>query len=415
MYKLNFLNYKYNGKYYFQTHFDKSIKIDDIELIDEFTKEKKFTEEKLLQILNKFNYSFGSAEFLKKNNIVIEVSCYRKKVMKILDCLIALIEDTNNNHNINTIFVYSKTYGYRAINIVKAAVELEEEFQIERLYQDDMKIKFNNGYIYDINTKDNIFGENILGCEITRSKSITLHLLSTHDINVPKQKMFYIDRLDRLKEFVDQIKYPICLKPDNMYESKDVFPCVKNDNELNGITEYYKLLYKKFVVEKHIVGNTYRLYYCYGEIIGAIQKGFRFIIGDGLHTIESLIKEKYKLTPLEHYTEECYLTLERMNLGMNEVLEAGEKIHIGNTATDCDFEDFDINLIDPYYNKLAKDVSKAIGLNIFAIDLIAYSLHDIKDIIPTVLEIQEGPEFGRGNLNVNTYYRKILKELSYSR
>lgn len=104
------------------------------------------------------------------------------------------------------------------------------------------------------------------------SKSLTNFLLSTHGINVPKQKLFFIEDLSCTNEFIVEIKYPVCLKPNNLSESKDVYPNIQNREELDRVIAYYKTLHNKFVIEKRHLRNAYRLYYCYGKVLVAIQK-----------------------------------------------------------------------------------------------------------------------------------------------
>lgn len=411
MYKLNCLNYKYNNYYYFQIDSNKCIKINDTLLIEKLKNKESFLESELLDMLGK-DYSAENIKFFTEKNLVIKEDDYRNILIDILEKLIYHIEYSPKNDNINSIFVYSNNYGYRSINIVKSAIELGIKFTIERNYKNDMKIKFENGYIYDINTNYHIYNENICAINIARSKSLTSHFLQSHDIKVPKKRLFYINDLSEIEKFIDKIRYPICIKPDDSCQGQDVFPNIINKIEFERVINYYNNLYKEFIVEESIIGKSYRLFFCYGEIIGAIYKPKRFIIGDGLNTIEFLIEQKYKYNDISVYDEEFYLMLDRNKLNLKHILPLNCKLVISNKGTSNDFVDFDIKNLNPYYNILALKVSKALGLNIFAIDLISDSLNDVSGNLPTINEIQEGPEFGRGDLNVNKFYNKVVKILS---
>lgn len=412
MFKLNCLNYKYNNQYYFQQNHNKSIKIPDYDFIENLKKQEYFSEISLIDILSKHNYSKDEIKFLTDNNILIKKTNYKETILNILENLLHSIYYKDNTTLINSIFIYSKFYGYNLIHVIKAAIELDRHFIIERCSKNDMKIKFSNGYTYDINTEYDVFNQNVIGCTITRSKSLTSYLLSTHNIKVPRQKLFYTSDLSPLKDFIKEIKYPICLKPDNMCECIDVFPLIENELELDIILNYYRPLYDKFVVEKTIIGNTYRLYYCYGTIIGAIQKHTRFIIGDGVNSIYTLIINKYNSTTLETLNKESYFMLNKLQLNEDDVLPLGRKIYISNTGTtDNGFVYFNVENLDPYYSELALNISRAIGLDIFAVDLIAKSLTNVDEELPTIVEVQDNPSFSKNNLIVDIYYLNIIKNL----
>ncbi len=409
MYRLNCINYCYNDQYYFQVEYNRAIKIKNVTLIDSLKNKNIITEESLTSILNQNGFSLDCVQFLIKNNIILKDEDYKKTMVYMLKKLLNLIENGEVNE-INSIFVYSPIYGFRTINMCISAIELDCRFQIKRSSINDMTIIFESGYVYDINTKYNIFGENITGCIITMSKSLTNYFLASHGIKVPKQRLFFCEDLRGLDKFVDEIQYPICLKPNNMAESKDVYPRIQSRAELDRAIVYYKSRYKEFVVEKSHFGNTFRLFYCYGEIIGATQKSVCYVIGDGISTIENLINNKYPPKTFESIKNQCLMIFDRLKVSKNNILPRGTRLNISETGTESKFNYIQLNKIDKLYIELASKVARVTGLNNFAIDLLADSLYS-KSSEPIIVELQESPEFDRGDAFAYKYYAKVVQSI----
>lgn len=269
-----------------------------------------------------------------------------------------------------------------------------------------MRVYVNEYLTFDSEEKE-LFYENLICRCISESKSMTNFLLASHGFRVPDQILLDISDMSLLESFIKKIDFPICVKPDNLTESMDVFPDIKDNNELLKIIEYMKSFHERIVVEKHIDGRLFRLYCCDGKLVGATEKRRRYVIGDGVSTVEDLARKKYQYTFLEGMTKENSIFLLRQGITEKTVPKGDAKVEIGEVCTDSDFAVYFAKDIHKDYFSFVKRIEQVIKLNFFAIDIIASSLEKFNDSV-FVIELQDSPEFGRGNKMADIFYESFI-------
>jgi len=404
-YIINCLHYYYNGYYYFQSTGEKAIKNSDIQFVSKL-KSIELLPCRINELLIELDYSEASFDDLVDRNIIIPKRIYKETVLRIIDDFIDNLENNSGHCSINSIFVYSEKIGFRCVNIIKAAIVLGRKVEITRYDTTGMNIFVDRIFVCDTNS-ENIYKENPVSINITKSKSLSNFILQSHGINVPKQELVNMKCIEKIKSFIETNGYPVCLKPDMLTESIDVFCNIQNTDELQIALEYLSTRYKYIVIEKSVPGNLYRLYYCGGEMIGITQKLKKYIIGDGVRNIDDLIRQKYKNTAMETVTKENQLVLKRNGLTPETVVDINEKVIISDVATDSDFQVYSTEFGHNKFQQLLEHIASIMKMNFFAIDLIAESI--CIDCIPCVIEIQESPEFGRNNPLADDFYLAYVK------
>src|SRR5699024_8618363 len=96
---------------------------------------------------------------------------------------------------------------------------------------------------------------------ICQSKEKTKSILSKKGISTPVGDVFNINDKN-ITIYADDIGYPVVIKPPNGSMGKGVYTNITNHEELEKCLEDYRSRYnyQNVIVEKHYVGNEYRIY-----------------------------------------------------------------------------------------------------------------------------------------------------------
>lgn len=405
-YFINPLHYRFKDIFYFQISGSEAINITSTDLILALSdNELNFT--KIREILDRLNFTEKTFEILLQKKIIIPAELYPKTIITILEQFEQNLYTSDYSNSINSIFPYSESYSYRIVSVIKAALSLNKTFVLDRISDSGMCVKFKNGYVYNI-ISENCFNEDPVSIQITKSKSLSSFLLRSHMINVPAQCVLSPKDKEVAFNMAKKIGYPLCIKPDDRAESIDVFPQIYTETELLTVLEYVSKKYDKIILEKHIVGKVYRLYYCFGMLNLAIEKRRKYVIGDGCSTVSKLATQKYGATDLHKYHMDFLLSLAQQNVQPITILPHGCQINISNTANENDFTI--THLINKEFFTWVERIAGIIGMNAFAIDIISDSLSMFNN--PAVLEIQECPEFHCDNPIADVFYIELIKNLT---
>ena len=225
-----------------------------------------------------------------------------------------------------------------------------------------------------------------IGVELACDKDDTKHLLEQAEVPIPKGDIIRTER--GLKEVIDDIGYPIVIKP-------------VNGNHGRGITTNINT-----IVERYITGEDFRILVINNKMVAAAKRSPAHVIGDGKSTIQQLI-DKVNEDPRRGFGHEKVLTkieinnltleiLKENNLTPDSVVEKGEYVKLKNTAnlsTGGTAEDV-TDLVHPSNVFMAERISKIINLDICGIDIMAHTLTEpISETGGAVLEVNAGPGF----------------------
>jgi len=243
-----------------------------------------------------------------------------------------------------------------------------------------------------------------IAVDIACNKEQTKKMLN--DASVPVAKGEYLYDEEDLQETIDDIGYPIVIKPLDGNHGKGASINVDNwEDAVKGL-KHAKEYSRRVIVEKFITGFDFRVLVINNEVIAAAQRVPAHIIGNGKNTIQELIDTTNE-DPRRGYGHENVLTeitidrsTERLidNAGytLESVIPENETLYLKSTAnlstggTSVDVTD----LMHPENVFIAERISRVIGLDICGIDIMAPNLtQSLKENGGVVLEVNAAPGF----------------------
>jgi cyanophycin synthetase len=247
-------------------------------------------------------------------------------------------------------------------------------------------------------------GTNSIGVDIAGDKDRTKRILTDASIPVPAGDV--VRSVEKLKEAINRIGYPIVLKPLDGNHGKGATIDVRNWQEAQLAFERAKQFSEKIIIERFIAGKDFRVLVINNKFVAAAQRIPASVTGDGRHTIRELIQivnsdprrgngHDNILTCIE-VNDVCLGFLEKHGKTLDSVLSIGEQCFLkptanlstGGTATDVTDEVHARNIA------LFERVARTIGLDVCGIDVMAPHLSSpIQENGGAILEVNAAPGF----------------------
>lgn len=222
---------------------------------------------------------------------------------------------------------------------------------------------------------------NPIGINIARDKHLTKIFLET--LGYPTAPGLTVSTLMEIMNAVNKLGFPVVVKPSNCGEGKGVTVNIKTKVLLKNSFKEARRFGKKVIVEKYIEGDYYRITYIADGSFAATRNAGAFIVGDGVHSAGALInienvynKERclggrLKKIKVSGTTKRFLIS---RGYKLKSIIPKGERLpicfsgHGGGEYIDV------TDTVHPFYLKLARIVSKHLGLPIVGIDIIAASM-----------------------------------------
>lgn len=222
------------------------------------------------------------------------------------------------------------------------------------------------------------------GCisvDIAGNKQLTKELLEINNIPVPYGITAYTPLA--VVSAVEQIGFPVVVKPFDANQGKGVTLDIKNNEE--AVTAWYEAVKfsKAVLVEDYIKGRDYRILVIGGKVAAAAERIPPYITGDGKRTVKELVDEENSRS-LRGNDHEKPLTrimlddtagrvLHKSGKTIHYIPKEGEKVLLrfngnlstGGTARDCTDE------VHSYNAGLAVKAAGILGLDIAGVDITA--------------------------------------------
>jgi len=243
-----------------------------------------------------------------------------------------------------------------------------------------------------------------IGVELACDKDDTKHLLEQAEVPIPDGDIIRTER--GLKEVIEDIGYPIVIKPVNGNHGRGITTNINNIDEAIIAFSAAKEVSRLVIVEKHITGEDFRILVINNQFVAAAKRSPAHVIGDGKSTIQQLI-DKVNEDPRRGFGHEKVLTkievnnltleiLKEENLTPDSIVKKDEYVKLKNTAnlsTGGTAEDV-TDMVHPSNIFMAERISKIIDLDICGIDIMADTLTEpISNTGGAVLEVNAGPGF----------------------
>ena len=243
-----------------------------------------------------------------------------------------------------------------------------------------------------------------IAVDIACNKEQTKKMLDDASIPVAKGDICYDE--EDLQETIDEIGYPIVLKPLDGNHGKGASINVTNwEDAVKGL-KHAKEYSRRVIVEKFITGFDFRVLVINNEVVAAAQRVPAHVIGNGKNTIQELIDITNE-DPRRGYGHENVLTeitidksterlIENAGYTLDTILPEKENLYLKSTAnlstggTSVDVTD----LMHPENVFIAERISRVIGLDICGIDIMAPNLtQSLKENGGVILEVNAAPGF----------------------
>ena len=243
-----------------------------------------------------------------------------------------------------------------------------------------------------------------IGVELACDKDDTKHLLEQAEVPIPNGDIIRTER--GLKEVIEEIGYPIVIKPVNGNHGRGITTNINSLDEALIAFASAKEISRLVIVEKYVVGEDFRILVINNKMVAAAKRSPAHVIGDGKSTIKELI-DKVNEDPRRGFGHEKVLTkidinnltleiLKENDLTPDSIVKSGEYVKLKNTAnlsTGGTAEDV-TDLVHPSNVFMAERISKIIDLDICGIDIMAETLtKPIENTGGAVLEVNAGPGF----------------------
>lgn len=243
-----------------------------------------------------------------------------------------------------------------------------------------------------------------IAVEIACDKEDTKNLLEAQSIPVPRGKIIRDE--EDLKEAIDDLGYPLVLKPLNGNHGRGATINVRDWETAVEALAVAKKISRSVIVEKFITGYDHRILVINYKFICAAQRKPAAVVGDGKSTIQQLI-DVVNSDPRRGYGHEKVLTaikidemseqiLQEKNLTLDSVLKKGEELFLkrtanlstGGTATDV------TDIVHPYNVFMCERIARIVGLDICGIDIMTPDISEpLTEIGGAVLEVNAAPGF----------------------
>lgn len=220
-----------------------------------------------------------------------------------------------------------------------------------------------------------------IAVEIAGNKQVTKQLLESNYIPVPEGHL--IRQEEQLLPAIEDIGYPVVIKPLDGCQGKGITTNIKNYKEALGAFRLAKQISAELICEKCITGSDYRILVVDYKFTAAALRTPPSVTGNGIHTIRELI-ETINDDPRRGNDHENVLTrisIDDTTLDLiaekgytpDSILQKGQQLLLKTTAnlsTGATAEDV-TDQVHPNNIALFERIARLVGLNICGIDVMA--------------------------------------------
>lgn len=243
-----------------------------------------------------------------------------------------------------------------------------------------------------------------IAVDIASDKERTKSLLRSASIPVPEGDI--ISEKEELTEIIEEIGFPLAIKPHNGNQGKGVSLNLRTAEEAMDAYLKAKTYSNEVIVEKFFQGSDFRLLVINYRFVAAAKRTPAMVIGNGINTIRELI-DQANLDPSRGHHHECILTkikidkhteefLRFQEITLEDVPPQGQEVYLKRTAnlsTGGTSEDVTEH-VHPEIISMAERVARTVGLDICGIDFISEDISkNLKEGKGIVIEVNAAPGF----------------------
>jgi cyanophycin synthetase len=244
------------------------------------------------------------------------------------------------------------------------------------------------------------------GSKITQNKHMALQWMRSSGIPVPTGSVFKSGQPLTLAS-LSHLRLPLVVKPVDRDRGEGVTLGINTEAALQSAIDLAAGLSKQILVEEQIAGTCHRILVIDDQVVYAVKRHPKSVIGDGLQTIAALVNQlnasirrkiPNKRLPEYHLDELALVCLSAAGLSPNSVLAPGEKAFLRPTQSTLwggDPEEV-TSALHPDNAALAIKAAHLFRLNCAGVDFISTDIarpwHDNGAVIN---EVNYSPVMGR--------------------
>lgn len=215
--------------------------------------------------------------------------------------------------------------------------------------------------------------------EIARNKQLCKRFLKDLGLPFPDSIVFekFSDSYQQIQSFIQSGQLYVC-KPLSGAEGDGVCMNLKTTTDVEAAWTRWNHKYSTFLIEEQKQGSDLRIQAIGGKLVAACHRKPASIIGDGIHSLNDLIKQKKTLIQSKNpanrleVDSECKQLIARQGLSLHAIPQAGLEIQLkyvanmsqGAIGTDITRE------IHIHYHEWIERIAKHLNLSIFALDVL---------------------------------------------
>ncbi|CUH95464.1 Cyanophycin synthetase [Propionispora sp. 2/2-37] len=242
-----------------------------------------------------------------------------------------------------------------------------------------------------------------LASDLACDKQLTKQILAASGIPVP-DGIVVTSITEAQQALVRFGGGPVVVKPLSGNQGKGVTLHVRRAAEMERAFMLAQEYGREILIEEYIAGHEYRLCVVGGKLVAAAERIPAYVIGDGVHTVEELVRQVNANSDRGHGHEKRLTKIKidatavdvlfRQNLSLQaipadkQVVRIRENANLSTGGTAVDVTDS----VHPDNAKLAERAARLIGLDVAGIDIIVDNITEaIQDGHGAVIEVNAAP------------------------
>jgi cyanophycin synthetase len=224
----------------------------------------------------------------------------------------------------------------------------------------------------------------IVSNDLAANKDYARRVFRAVGLPVPRYERVY--RKDDAVAAAKRIGFPVVVKPNDGNMGAGVSVGMRTNREVRDAFDRARPLSRSVLVEEFVPGVDYRMLVINGKLVAAAKRVPAHVVGDGVHTIEELVRlanedprrgaaQRSPWTRLE-FDDQSDRLLAEISCHRNSIAGAGETIYLrriantsaGGTAVDI------TDQVHPENREIAERAAMTIGLDIAGVDLLVQDI-----------------------------------------
>ena len=237
---------------------------------------------------------------------------------------------------------------------------------------------------------------------VAADKPVSYRLLGEAGLPIPEHVMAPSGEYDAAQAFLLEAPSGVIVKPASGGGGLGVVGGVRTAQQLVRALENAWRFHPQALVERHVIGQSYRLLFLDGELLDVIRSSPPCVIGDGKSTIETLVFQEFEariaagpsgLKPLD-VDLDMLIALENLGYRLDSILASGEVIAI-KSASNYGGRELVETVVADVGEEIVASARKAaavLGVRLAGVDVITTDPHrSLSETGGVVLEVNAVP------------------------